>query len=207
MCLGIYIWRFTWFPLHKTLSKDPNPSKAQLIVFKKDGKAINQSNQRKLQNDDNVKITCATHFAIGELVVLTNPTSMLSAGFDFPVSPCCLAWPSCCNSLNGVSWVFGAKFLDCLFSGVTAAGWVESIEGLRGLLVKEKLVDLPGIEKEGLNKVGVDKEGWSSWSAVDLPLSICELVGLLPKSGHAPMHGSELGGISSWNIKVCMNIS
>ena len=106
--------------------------------------------------------------------------------YSFPLlSSTVLAWPSCQDPVEGIdASFFAAKFSDCPFAGAAAgAGWVESMEGERGLVGKEKLVD--GI---------VAKEGRSMRE--DCLLSKSEVVDR-PNTGQAPMHGWELCGISS----------
>ena len=48
------------------------------------------------------------------------------------------------EGMNAASFL-PEKFSDCPFAWPAGAGWVENMEGVRGLATKEKLVDLPGI--------------------------------------------------------------
>ena len=90
---------------------------------------------------------------------------------------------------------------------------MESVEGIRGLITKEKLVGFPGIGKDfpgigkdfpgigkdllGIDKdlAGIGKEGWLAKDG-DCLVSKREVVARL-NNGQGPMHCWELAGMSS----------
>ena len=76
---------------------------------------------------------------------------------------------------------------------------MESVEGIRGLITKEKLVGFPGIGKDlpgiGKDLPGIGKEGWLGKDG-DCLLSKRDVVARL-NNGQGPMHCWELAGMSS----------